>query len=398
MAERPDLLIAAQSGRALAAAARRAGFAPLVLDLFGDDDTRSLSRGRYQVVGDLERGFDAEALLAGAAALAPTDAEPPVPLVAGSGFEDRLELLGRLSQGRVLLGNPPAVQARIKDPASFAALCAERGVAHPETRIEPSPEAAGWPGDWLVKQRGASGGAHVRTAGAAEQAAPGRYFQRRIAGRSLSALFLADGGRARIVGFSALRTAGHSGAPPYLFGGAVGPIRLRPDVFARLRLWLDDLVADSGLRGLNSADLIVSDRQPWLIEINPRPGATLELFDRRKGPSLLAAHIEASRGRLPSWRLETPGVRAMKVLYAEAPVSVPADLAWPDWSADRTPGGRLVPSGAPLCTLFATGANLDEAEAMLAQRSAVLSSALASQGLPEGRAGGLPNAAEPGFA
>ena len=60
------VLIAAVSGRALAAAARRAGFRPCVLDLFGDADTRRLTAGRVRVVGTLQRGFDEAALLAGA--------------------------------------------------------------------------------------------------------------------------------------------------------------------------------------------------------------------------------------------------------------------------------------------------------------------------------------------
>ena len=37
------ILIAAQSGRALAEAARRAGLRPFVADLFGDSDTLALS-------------------------------------------------------------------------------------------------------------------------------------------------------------------------------------------------------------------------------------------------------------------------------------------------------------------------------------------------------------------
>ncbi|MDB5557347.1 MAG: hypothetical protein JWQ36_281, partial [Enterovirga sp.] len=37
------ILILAQSGRALAAAARRAGLRPYVADLFGDEDTRALA-------------------------------------------------------------------------------------------------------------------------------------------------------------------------------------------------------------------------------------------------------------------------------------------------------------------------------------------------------------------
>jgi len=42
MTAAPRLVVVATSARALAAAARRAGFVPLALDVFGDQDTRAL--------------------------------------------------------------------------------------------------------------------------------------------------------------------------------------------------------------------------------------------------------------------------------------------------------------------------------------------------------------------
>ena len=54
------------------------------------------------------------------------------------------------------------------------------------------------------------------------------------------------------------------------------------------------IVAATGLRGLASADLLVDGADWWLTEINPRPGATLDVLDRR-GTPLLAAHIAAEQ-------------------------------------------------------------------------------------------------------
>jgi predicted ATP-grasp superfamily ATP-dependent carboligase len=309
--------------------------------------------------------------------------------------------------GRTLLGNPPSTVARVKDPMVFAGLCRSQRVACPETRLEPpGPDGgeAGFPADWLVKRAGGAGGAHVRPARADDGPAPGRYFQRRVEGRSLSALFLADAGRARILGFSATWPADragsqdgggqdggrqdegrHGGAVPYLFGGAVGPVSVPADGFVRLRTWLDDLVAACGLRGLNGADLIeAEDGALWLVEINPRPCATIDLFDRRKGPSLLAAHVEACQGRLRAPRLEATTARALQVLYAGRPLRVPEGLDWPDWSADRPPPGSEIPRGAPICTIFATGAGPDEARAALAARAEAILGGLAPGG-PDAR-------------
>ncbi len=55
---KPALLIAAISGRSLAAAARRAGFRPLVADLFNDADTLALAERAIKLAGTLQSGID----------------------------------------------------------------------------------------------------------------------------------------------------------------------------------------------------------------------------------------------------------------------------------------------------------------------------------------------------
>ena len=46
MTDRPAIIVAAYSARALASSANRAGFAPLSIDVFGDEDTREVSSPR----------------------------------------------------------------------------------------------------------------------------------------------------------------------------------------------------------------------------------------------------------------------------------------------------------------------------------------------------------------
>ncbi len=57
------LLIAAISGRALAAAARRAGYRPLVADLFRDIDTVALAERAVKLPGSLHDGIAGKALI-----------------------------------------------------------------------------------------------------------------------------------------------------------------------------------------------------------------------------------------------------------------------------------------------------------------------------------------------
>src|SRR5690606_40798103 len=86
----PSLLIAAVSGRSLAAAARRAGYRPLVADLFCDLDTVDLAEKTVRVSGALEGGLAAEGLAEALQGL--SDGETPAALICGSGFEEHPEL------------------------------------------------------------------------------------------------------------------------------------------------------------------------------------------------------------------------------------------------------------------------------------------------------------------
>src|SRR5260370_18189634 len=75
------VLIAALSGRALAAAARRAGYQPLVADLFGDVDTQAIAAASVRVPGNLPAGPARKPLLDALDRLA--DGRAPVGLVYG---------------------------------------------------------------------------------------------------------------------------------------------------------------------------------------------------------------------------------------------------------------------------------------------------------------------------
>src|SRR6266568_4762939 len=144
MPEPAAVLIAAVSGRALAASARRAGFVPLVADCFGDDDTLALARAHVRLRWGAGRGIDPEELLPALERLAAQ--HRPLGFVYGTGFEDRPKLLGRIAGRWRLLGNAPETIARLKHPGSFAALCRDCGVAHPHTRIDRPAAIARRPG------------------------------------------------------------------------------------------------------------------------------------------------------------------------------------------------------------------------------------------------------------
>jgi len=373
LAEPDAYLLVALSARALAVAARRAGRRGRVLDLFGDTDTRASAEGSLVVEGDFDDGFEADTLLAAAERLAPASAPPRFGLVYGSGLESRPELLARLADGRRLFGNAPATVARTKDPRDFFALLDRLGLPYPAISAAAPRDPAGW----LMKRIGGSGGGHVAPARNGVVANGGSYYQRRMAGLSVGASFLADGRRALLLGFSEQWSAPGS----YRFGGLLQPAAIGARVAAAIPGALEALTRELGLVGLNSLDLIVDGDDFYILEVNPRPGANLDVFDGADPAGLFGLHVGACEGRLPDRWTPPPQATAMSVLYAERPLRVPRRVSWPEWVADRPAPGARIEGGAPICTVLAAEGSRAAARAAIAARAAqVLSQLPADEG------------------
>ncbi|SFJ98364.1 ATP-grasp domain-containing protein [Methylocapsa palsarum] len=346
------ILIAASSGRALAAAARRAGYRPLVADFFDDSDTRVIAHATRRVEGDPGSGFESEALFEALNALAEIAA--PAGIVYGAGFEDRTGLIAEMSKRWPLLGNTPEVVRRIKDPVELSALCACLQIFHPPIRLD-VPED---PENWLAKCAGASGGSHVVSAGiwSTGEMVPGNddnvYFQRIAEGEPVSVLFCADGRQVQILGTSR-QWPSPSPDEPFRFGGGVRPAEISAGLESALTSAAAAIVRLCELRGLNSMDCLVDDDDGFtLLEINPRPGATLDIFDDAAG-SLFDAHVDGCLSCLPARPPQVSGAQAAGVAYVRRAIASMPALDWPDWTADRQKPGTRLRLNDPLCTVHA---------------------------------------------
>jgi predicted ATP-grasp superfamily ATP-dependent carboligase len=361
---RPNaVLIAAPSGRALAASARRAGYVPLVADFFGDQDTITAAHAHVRLKSGLGRGMDCSELIEAFEELA--GSRQPAGVVCGTGFEDRPHLLATVAQRWSLLGNSAETVERIKDPLAFAALCHSCGIPHPETSVVAPANTDGW----LVKRRGGAGGWHVRAANG-HSTSPGFYFQRRVEGVPISALVLANGIRAVVVGFS-MQWSSPTPSRPFRYGGAVRPAVVGPRLAFAMTHMVQRLTAVLPTRGLNSVDFLVDGQQIWLLEVNPRPGATLDLFEPAD-QSLLALHVAACAGDLPQRPLHYDDVMASTTVYAERDIARMPDLDWPEWTADRPSAGTSVQAGDPLCTVISRASTPEGARELVLLRAATI--------------------------
>lgn len=349
-----DLAIVGLSARALAQSAHRAGLRALALDLFGDLDTREYAaesivlrrRGGLKIDGgDLIDQLS-------------NRLNPGTPVVLGTGFEHRRKLVERLSERFNLSGSGAATLRQLKQPDLFNKLLTELDIPHPLLFAGEAPESV----DALEKRIGGAGGHHIHPARRVRDEK--HYLQQRLEGRSVSALFLGNGADSHILGFSEQWCDPITWAP-FRYGGAVGPISLDAETEIGITVALHRLVASTDLKGLASADFIVNAAGWYLLEINPRPGASLDIFDHLPMPPLIRLHLDACEGRLPS---EIPGVsskaRAACLFYAPTPFTLP-DAPLPDWTADRPKPGTRFDKGDPVCTMLATGPSTQAARTLV---------------------------------
>ncbi len=362
-------LVAAVSGRALAQSAARGGHRVTVLDYFADQDTGSAAEACRCVAAPHALRFDRRALLAAAAELAP--AAESAGLVYGSGFEGRTALLGRLAEGRRLCGNTAEVVAAIRDPRQFFPLLQRLGISHPEARFQAPPDPAGW----LVKHPGGAGGAQVRHA-SQRPARGSSYYQRFEAGRTLSVLLLADGQRALVLGYNEQWTTPAWLGTPFLFGGAVSHVALPPELTDAIEDRLQALVAATGLVGLNGVDFILRESEWLVLEVNPRPTATVELYDPDYASGLFDAHLRACAGDLLQVAASPGAARAMAVVIATAGGTLPGEFGFPVWCRDLPGPGTHFATGDPICTVHADAPDAAGAMAMVRTRQASLEQTL----------------------
>jgi predicted ATP-grasp superfamily ATP-dependent carboligase len=361
------VLVVAVSARMIAQLAVADGYEVTALDRFGDVDLRAIAPGATASSNDaltaLAANVDADAV------------------VYGGGLENRPDLVARLADGRELLGTPPELLAAARDPWAVGAAARAAGARAPETRavdgLTPAFDRAA--GGWLRKPQRGGGGRGVRRWRGGRLRST-EILQRHVTGLSCSAVAIGDGRRAVVLGL----TEQLHRPPGFQWTGNLAPPRLpdgeRDELDGRLRAVCAEMAARFGVRGAFGVDAIWDGRHAWVLELNPRPPAGLELF----GPGSFEAHVRGARGVSLPTAGSPPATRCAKVklvLFAERDLCAPDPAWWPeDLVRDIPHPGEAIPRGAPVCTLVTGTAGEPELAARGAELLAALPEAVLAGG------------------
>jgi len=363
------ILIAALSGRALAASAKRAGFRPLVVDCFGDEDLACQPGDSICLPAGMRVGLRTKPLMKALQALHSKCGQPVKGLVLGSGFEDRPGVIEKLASQFPLLGPDADTIAALKDPTVFFDLLDKLAIPHPDITMD-LPDN---PDGWLRKRIGGSGGLHIKPCTRTTKATSTTYFQRHVAGQAISVLAIV--GKNGTAFALSKQWSAPTPAIPFRYGGAVSHVELpRAQETAALEAALA-ITEAIDVSGLISIDFVANDQDVLCLEINPRPGATLDVHDDANG-TLFEAHIIACGGGDPTVYLQdnwsAHSAKACSVLYADqGPLYVQIET-WPDWTTDRPHKNARVAPGQPLASVYAEAQSAQEAEKLCLARLASL--------------------------
>ena len=382
------LVVAGASARAMAESATRAGWLVHAADLFADLDLRAVAQ-----MAERARPYP-DALPATVSRF------PPGPWLYCGAVENHPHVIEAISRARPLAGCPPGAVAAVRDPDALAAAVRAAGLEFPETRRGP----AGVPhdGSWLTKPLRSAGGHGIavwRGADAGPTHAADRIWQRRVQGRPWSATYLVAAGSGRLLGTSRqLLGRRWCHAQPFAFCGSVDVAveALAATVRDQLGRLGGVLVDRLGVAGLVGVDLVI-DRgdRVHVIEVNPRPTASMELIERASGLSLAAAHMAAFGFPAPPPGQTQPrrGTWSKAILFSPRELRIDdAALAairaaaggphdgWP-LVADIPAPLQTLPAGSPVCTLFAHGDSPRQSLAALHRQTRAVSRPFAA--LPE---------------
>ncbi|MDP3930912.1 MAG: ATP-grasp domain-containing protein [Methylococcaceae bacterium] len=337
LAMQQKLLIVGQSARMLAYAAKQIGLNSIVIDVYSDSDTQAFALEFCQIP-DLSKCYLIPALSFLIARHSISD------VIYSSGFEEYPDSLGYLTEKLEVLGNNYKTFVAVQDKKSFFSTLGTLKIPHPDVSFI-QPELAE---DWLIKPMFGHGGIGIKRFSQTCNVDKYFYWQKFLIGAQHSVLFLADGEHAQVVGFNTQWTLNSDEKTEFIFSGIINSCELRDEYKQNVVEWIEKLVPVYGLLGLNSLDFIYTNGACFVLEINPRPSASMQLYD----VDLLSRHIRACNGELtPNLPLQTRAA-AYQVIYAEDDLTIPVQFYWPEGVVDIPKAGALIRKGQPICSII----------------------------------------------
>ncbi len=363
------VLIVANSARLLVRVAKFAGFTPVAIDCFADVDTQEMALDFVKV--------DKLAVVHVKNAVSELKKQYCLTYVIyGSGLENHQDTLKYLEKNFTVLGNSFVVFASIQNKVNFFYKLKQYNISYPETSFQT-------PGDknnWLIKPLYGEGGIGIKKYTSRSNNC---YWQRYCTGTPRSVLFIANGSEYKIIGFHK-QFVTQINDQQFVFAGVINQPEIKDSIVQTLQEILDKLVIEFSLKGINSLDFIENNNQCYVLEINARPSASLNLYDSgfllEHINSCMAGSESLASPELSKAKVSLPHTleiyRAYKIIFAEVNITINKQIDWPSWVFDIPQEGAIINTGMPICSIIAGGKNEQQVESLLLLRQQQLTKLL----------------------
>jgi uncharacterized protein len=369
-----DILLVGASARAAAASAIRAELRPWCLDLFADADLRQMAPAVRCPPSAYPRG------------LLPVFSDAPqVPWLYTGGLENHPHLIRRMAELRPLWGNNTSALLTSRSPFTVAQLLRESNL--PCLDVRHTLRVGTERGYWLRKPLRSAAGRDICFAdelpATEEHIKPRFYYQRYVEGPSYSAVFVTNqAGDTHLLGVTRQLVGERPlNAKPFQYCGSIGPIELPGSTPMTLQRIGEVLTVGCHLRGLFGVDFILNDDGPWLVEVNPRYTASVEVLEYATNTAFLTLHRRAFEpaSLVPIRQASESDFFGKAILYARDRMVMPAKTSTPrppfdpetpfimPAAADIPSAGEVIERGWPICTVFARGSSMEQCHERLVQ-------------------------------
>lgn len=294
------------------------------------------------------------------------------------GLENDPQLVEELSARLPLLGASRQALEHLRNPWTLHHLLLRHRFRSPVMlRVPPS---ASDPRAWLVKPIRSAGGVGIANYVPGTPLRADTYLQERVEGETESATFLSHDCGVNLVGRMRQYVANDS-SHPFLYRGSIGPLPTDTSIDKELLRLGTLLREESGLRGLFGVDYVLKNKEPWILEVNPRWTASCELLERVTGESLVDEHVMACwfRNYIKPDSLVSSSIKGKWTVYLSESlcpspgfVAEALDAHRRDLSiADIPVAGELIQKGAPAFTVFSSGESLSSVEDLLRNQESI---------------------------
>ena len=321
---------------------------------------------------------------------------PPGPVLLTGAMENHIELLREIERVRVVLTGPVTAIAALRcSRAAYRALMQSvenwcrvmqwhDGVVNvPALQWEDDVAAllpdrwqsfleyfAGAEATFLVKPRRSGGGRGIRIWRRGDVVKGDEYVQRRVPGPTYSGLFVAEAGKARLLGVTE-QLVGHAafGAESaFTYVGNIFPAGIDESVWLQFQCAGRALTEWSGISGLFGIDAVLPNvmetRMPLnrdrihIVDINPRYPASAELLERSHVDCLVLDGNGAGVTRDSSALQSGNRFVGKAIVHAKQRCRMTEDIAdaLDGEIADMPAIDEVFEKGQPICTVFADGA------------------------------------------